>query len=310
MIKYKRHGIIMKPLTDILGKFARFNPGVVEKNGVVHLLYRATNSDISDHANYISSIGYAKLDVQGNILYDSNEKVIYPTLPEEVKGCEDPRIVRFEESYYIFYTAYDGETARVAVARTDDFKSYQKLGVIMHDLFDKDAFIFPERINGKIAYIHRIEPSIQLDYFNSIEELISDEKWVDYSKRVDSSTIMRSCYEWEEHKIGGSAPPLKTDKGWLFLYHGVDKNSVYRSSAALLSLNNPSKVTARIPYPLLEPEEEYELFGDVNNVVFPEGAYIYNDEVYIYYGAADKYIALAKVGLNELLDELCRYPVE
>jgi hypothetical protein len=68
MIKYKRYGIIMKPLTDSLGKFARFSPGVVEKNGVVHLLYRATNSDISDHANYISSIGYAKLDVQGNIL--------------------------------------------------------------------------------------------------------------------------------------------------------------------------------------------------------------------------------------------------
>ena len=78
----------------------------------------------------------------------------------------------------------------------------------------------------------------------------------------------------------------------------------------MLDLTNPSKVIARIPYPLLEPEEDYEKHGDVDNVVFPEGAYIYNNELFIYYGAADKYIALAKVGIKELLDELEKYPVK
>jgi len=300
----------MRPLKDQFGSFARFNPGVLLKDEIVHMFYRATNSDIKDKENYISHIGYAKLDTNMNILYDSNEKVIYPTLLEEIKGCEDPRIVEFESSFYIFYTAFDGIKARVAIVKTDDFIKYTKLGIINQYCWDKDAFIFPERINGKIAYIHRIEPNIQLDYFDSFDELLSIKSWLNYHEKIETSTIMEPEFLWENKKIGGSLPPIKTKEGWLLLYHAVDRNLVYRSSVALLNLQNPSKVIARIPYPLLEPEEEYELIGDVNNVVFPQGGYIYNDELYIYYGAADKYIALAKIGVNELLDELKMYPVE
>lgn len=309
MIKFKKIGIVMKPLKDQFGSFARFNPGVQLKDGVVHMLYRATNSDRKDSANYISYIGYAKLDTDTKILYDSNEKVIYPTLPEEVMGCEDPRIVEFENSFYIFYTAFDGKTARVAIAKTDDFIEYTKLGVINHFTWDKDAFIFPERIGGRIAYLHRVEPNIQLDYFESFDQLLSINAWENYENRIETSTIMKCEYFWEDQKIGGSVPPIRTDKGWLLLYHAVDDKFVYRGSVALLDLINPSKVISRIPYPLLEPTEEYELFGDVNNVVFPEGAYIFNGELYIYYGAADKYIALAKIGIDELLKELEKYPV-
>ena len=309
MIKFKKTGIIMRPLKNHFGSFARFNPGVQLKDGIVHMLYRATNSDRKDIANYISYIGYARLDLETNILFDTNEKVIYPTLPEEAKGCEDPRIVEFEGSFYIFYTAFDGITARVAIAKTDDFETYEKLGIINHFDWDKDAFIFPERINGKIAYIHRIDPSIQLDYFDSFDELLSIEAWSDYKNRVSTSTIMKSEFFWENKKIGGSVPPIKTPKGWLLIYHAVDDSFVYRGSVALLDMENPSRVIARIPYPLLEPEEEYELKGDVNNVVFPEGAYINDGELFVYYGAADKYIALAKISMNELLDELGRYPV-
>lgn len=310
MIKFEKMGIVMKPSKNQFGSFARFNPGIQLKDGIVHMLYRATNNDIKDGANYISYIGYAKLDVKSKILlYDSNEKVIYPTLPEEVKGCEDPRIVEFEGRFYIFYTAYDGITARVAIARTDDFVKYEKLGIINNFGWDKDAFIFPERINGMIAYLHRISPNIQLDYFESFDELLSINAWSDYNNKIKTSTIMKSEYFWENQKIGGSVPPIKTDKGWLLLYHAVDDKFVYRGSVALLDINNPSKVLARIPYPLLEPVEEYELFGDVNNVVFPEGAYIYEDDLYVYYGAADKYIAVAKISIHILLDELLQYPV-
>ena len=309
MIKFQRLGIIMKPSKGKLGSFARFNPGVILKDGIVHMLYRATDSNIKDNLNYISSIGYARLDLNTDILFDSSEKVIYPTLAEEVRGCEDPRIVEFEGSYYIFYTAFDGMKARVAIARTEDFREYRKLGVINHPFWDKDAFIFPERIDGKIAYIHRIEPNIQLDYFESFDQLLSANVWLEYVNKVKTSIIMKPELDWERKKIGGSAPPIRTEKGWLFLYHGVDDNMVYRGSVVLLDIKNPSKVTARMPYPLIEPEEEYELTGDVNKVVFPEGAYIYGGELFIYYGAADKYIALAKIDVNELLDELAKYPV-
>lgn len=310
MIKFIKTGIIMRPLKGQFGSFARFNPGIQLKDDVVHMLYRATNSDIKDGANYISYIAYARLDTNTNIQYDSNEMVIYPTSPEEAKGCEDPRIVEFEGSFYIFYTAYDGKKARVAIAQTDDFIKYKKLGIINHLFWDKDAFIFPERINGKIAYLHRVEPCIQLDYFESFDQLLSINSWEGYEKKVEASTIMKREYFWENQKIGGSVPPIKTQKGWLLLYHAVDDKFIYRGSVALLDLENPSKVIARIPYPLLEPEEEYELFGDVNNVVFPEGGYIYKGELFVYYGAADKYIALAKIGVNELLNELEHYPVK
>ena len=309
MIKFKKIGIVMKPLKGQFGSFARFNPGIQLKDGIVHMLYRAIDCDIKDCKNYISYIGYAKLDINTNILYDSNVKVIYPTLPEEVKGCEDPRIVEFEGSFYVFYTAFDGIKARVAIAQTDNFIEYKKLGIINHFTWDKDAFIFPERINGKIAYLHRVDPSIQLDYFESFDELLSINSWEDYENKLETSTIMKSEYFWENKKIGGSVPPIKTEKGWLFLYHAVDDNFVYRGSVALLDLKNPSKVIARIPYPLLEPVEEYELHGEVNNVVFPEGGYIHNGELYVYYGAADKYIALAKINVDELLNELTKFPI-
>ena len=308
MIKFNKKGIVMKPLKDQFGSFARFNPGVQLKDGVVHMLYRAVNSDIRDSENYISYIGYAKLDINTNILYDSNEKVIYPTLPEEVKGCEDPRIVEFEDTFYIFYTAFDGKKARVAIAKTDNFIDYAKLGIINNFSWDKDAFIFPERIGDRIAYLHRVEPSIQLDYFESFDQLLSINSWSNYEEKIEASTIMKPKYFWENLKIGGSVPPIRTEKGWLLLYHAVDDEFIYRGSVALLDLLNPSKVIARIPYPLLEPSEEYEIKGDVSNVVFPEGGYIYNGELCIYYGAADKYIALAKIGIDELFDELEKYP--
>lgn len=309
MIKFTKLGIIMKPKKNQYGSFARFNPGILLKDGIVHMLYRATDNDIRDTKNYISYIGYAKMDTNTHILCDSNKKVIYPTLPEEAKGCEDPRIVEFEGIFYIFYTAYDGITARVAIARTNDFLHYEKMGVIKHFTWDKDAFIFPERINGMIAYLHRISPNIQLDYFEDFDELLSVNSWEDYENRIETSTIMKSEYFWENQKIGGSVPPIKTNQGWLLVYHAVDDKFIYRGSVALLDLKNPSKVIARIPYPLLEPKEKYELYGDVNNVVFPEGAYIFEGELYIYYGAADKYIALSKIKIEELLAELLKYPV-
>lgn len=310
MIKFKKMGIVMGPSNNQIGSFARFNPGVFLKDGIVHMLYRAVDAEIKNKAKYKSFIGYAMLDTNTNILNDSNKKVIYPTLPEEAMGCEDPRIVEFENEIYVFYTAFDGLVARVAVAWTKDFIHYQKMGVINHYCWDKDAFIFPERIKGKIAYLHRIEPGIQLDYFDSFDQLLSKSMWENYECKVEASTIIHREYFWENKKIGGSVPPIKTVKGWLLLYHAVDDAFVYRGSVALLDLTNPSKVIARIPYPLLEPEEDYEKYGDVNNVVFPEGAYIHDNELFIYYGAADKYIALAKIGIKELLDELDKYPAK
>lgn len=326
MVEMKRLGVVLKPEGDQDSVFAKFNAGMVEDRGVVHMLYRwgekmevpGWKPDFSDPnrprhrpgaylKNYIS---YAQLTPDGRLVMDYDKPVIYPTQPFESAGCEDPRIVRFEGAWYIFYCAWNLERPRVAVAKTLDFKTYEKLGIIDNFTGDKDAYIFPERINGKIAYVHRVEPSIQIDYFDTFEELVSRERWVNYEKRWRHAIALDIRYpEWEGIKIGGSTPPIKTDAGWLFTYHGVDRQWIYHVGIALLDLKDPFKVLARLPYPVLSPEEDYETHGHYYGVVFPGGAYIHKDALYVSYGAADKYVALARVGMPELMKELARYAV-
>ncbi|HDQ00527.1 MAG TPA: glycosidase, partial [bacterium] len=131
--------------------------------------------------------------------------------------------------------------------------------------------------------------------------------WQKYLSRLEEFTVLRPKFDWESKKIGGGPPPIKTAKGWLLIYHGVDDNLVYRAGAALLDLDNPQKVIARSPVPILEPEREYELTGDVPNVVFPEGTAVFDDTLYVYYGGADKVIGLATINLPEFIDELTTY---
>lgn len=304
MAKLERLGIKMQPKADAVGSFARFNPGCARQGEYVHLLYRCAECALHSK-DYVTTIGYAKMDLEGRILEDTDGKLIYPTLPEESRGCEDPRVVWFEDWYYLFYTAFDGELARVAVARTKDFQSIEKLGVIHHAFFDKDAFIFPQRIGGKIAYMHRATNDIQIDYFDSIQDLLHNKIWEDYGAYAEKQTVLRANPETQQ-KIGGGPPPILTDAGWLLIYHSVDKNSVYRAQAALLDKKNPSKLLAVLPDCLIEPEQPYEVKGDVDNVVFPQGTYVVGDTLYVYYGAADKYIALGKVEIPELVQELLK----
>jgi predicted GH43/DUF377 family glycosyl hydrolase len=169
--------------------------------------------------------------------------------------------------------------------------------------------IFPEPVNGKVILMHRVEPNIQFAYFNSLEEMLAGNRkyWQNYMKNIGKYIIMQPEFEWEASKIGAGAPPIKTDRGWLMIYHGVDKNLIYRGGAALLDLDNPSKVIARLPEPVLEPERKYELVGDVPNVVFPQGTAVFDDELIVFYGGADKVIGAASGNINELLDTLEKF---
>ena len=325
MVKFNRLGVVLEPKCKEFRTFAKFNAGMVLEKDIVHMVYRYSVwrpvYDERIQSIYISDdLRYARLTPEGRLLYESKQPVIAPSLAWDFSGCQDARIIPFEGAYYLFYCGWDKDIAqpgkdkgRVCIARTMDFKSFEKLGVVDHFDWDKDAYIFPERINGKIAYVHRVAPDIQIDYFDSFEELLDLENWRNYENRVGMSTIMRAAFPWECGKIGGSVPPIKTEKGWIFLYHGVevfpDRPFIYRAGAALLDLDNPSKVIARLPYPVLEPEEDYEIYGDVDNVVFPVGGYIYEGELYISYGGADRCVALAKIPVDDLLAEFDRYPV-
>ena len=270
------------------------------------MFYRSVNEKM------ISSIGYAAFDRN----MKSNERLDYPIMAPKYQweglGCEDPRITKIGNRYYMLYTAYSMTGPRVALACGSDHKKFEKRGIIGPEQADKDAALFPETINENFVMIHRIEPSIQIAYFNETQfEALSNhdirsQYWHEYLHHLETYTIMRPEESWEHKKIGLGPPPIKTPEGWLMIYHGVDDNLTYRVGVALADLDEPFKIVARSKTPILEPTEPYEKCGFVNMVVFPEASMVLDGILYVFYGAADTVTCLATAPLDELLEWLVK----
>ena len=302
MFKLQRHRrVILEPIQNHPWESqAVFNPAAIREGEHVHLIYRAVEGD-----NY-STLGYARLDRQGNLLARWPKPILGREAPHELRGVEDPRVAKFDDRYYLVYVAYDGVTVRVCLASTADFQHLERHGIIIPEVWDKDAMFFPEQVKGQLVLMHRIEPNIQLAFFKDMQHVLRPEKeyWRTHFNRLDDFTAMRPRFWWEARKIGGGAPPIPTPEGWLVIYHGVDDKLVYRAGAALLDYENPLRVIARFPEPILAPERDFERVGDVPNVVFPTGTALFGDELLVYYGGADKAIGVATASLSELLHEL------
>ncbi|MBW2312011.1 MAG: glycosidase [Deltaproteobacteria bacterium] len=264
-----------------------FNPAAIYHNGIVHLLYRAVGDD------NISRIGYA-MSSNGFEFFRLNKPVFTPRGILESKGCEDPRLVLLDDQFYMTYTSYSAQGPRVSIASTRNFLQWERYGVVLPELNNKDAVLFPEKVSGKYVMFHRpISPP------RSIWIAFSDDL-VDWH---DSKKIMEPVKgRWDGVGIGSASPPVKTEKGWLLIFHGVDEESVYRLGVALFDLEDPSRLLSRHPEPILEPEEDYELHGEVKEVVFATGICEIEDTYYIYYGAADRVICGATVDKKVLLD--------
>lgn len=270
---------------------AVFNCATVFDGKIVHLLYRA----IGEYDTYISRLGYA-FSKDGFNFERSDKPVFEPKEKYERFGCEDPRVTQIDNKFYITYTAlssraWSGKGNRVALAATMDFRSFERHGIILPDMENKDAVIFPEKIKGKYVMYHRTMPDIWIGYSDNLKE------WYNHK-------IVMSPREglWDCKKIGAGPPPIKTEQGWLLFYHGVDEKRVYRLGVALFDLNDPSRLIARQEEPILEPEEPWELEGDVPTVVFNCGAIEKDGMYYVYYGGADTVIGVATVSKEEALD--------
>jgi predicted GH43/DUF377 family glycosyl hydrolase len=217
----------------------------------------------------------------------------------------------------MLYTAYDGAIAQISAASitVDDFLNrrwdrWERMGFAFRDIWDKDAILFPEKIKGRYVIYHRIEPSIWVSHLDKLEFPAPKEK---------HSIILgpRSGRMWDSLKIGAGSQPIKTKYGWLLIYHGVDRDRVYRLGVILTDLNNPERLLYRSPNPVLSPETAYEI-GDehcwVTRVVFTCGAVPVEDkpvldagdEVLVYYGAADTYVCLATARVGDLIPEAIR----
>lgn len=339
MIEVKKEGILLSRTNQEFESEAVLNPAVIREGDSVHMFYRAVrNGNKStigycrldgaltvaerwdkpfmvpefdyesqgvedprivkiDDTYYMTYTAYDGVNARGalatatDLMHFEKQGVIVPpmTYAEFVYLVE--KAGKVNENYYhnhkFYYQEADPEEKIL--------------------LWDKNVVFFPRRIEGNLVFLHRIRPGIQLVSVKSLKDL-TKEFWKDYFLNLQDHIALDPVFDHEADYIGSGCPPIETEHGWLLIYHGVqdtNKGLVYSAcAAALLDINNPLKVVARLPYALFSPEYKWELIGDVNNVVFPTGTAQFGDTLFIYYGAADSHIACASLSLSALMTEL------
>ena len=274
---------------------AVFNCAAIYDNGLVHMVYRATDiTSNGSQGKYINMLGYA-VSVDGVHFNRLEHPILKNDVTQEARGPEDPRIVKISQTFYMIYTGYGGRVDgdyRISLATSNNLIDWQRHGVML-DEPNKDASLFPEKIGGKYIMFHRRLPNIWLAISDDLKH------WHNHTlvmKALPDST-------WENEKIGIGGPPIKTDDGWLLIYHGVSKDHRYSLGIVLLDLDDPTKVITRQAEPILEPELDWEVNGHVPNVVFSCGQVVIGEELFIYYGGADTAIGVAKIRMTDIILE-------
>ncbi|MFC1647033.1 hypothetical protein ACFL1A_01985 [Patescibacteria group bacterium] len=309
---------ILAPITcHVWESKAVFNPAAVYENGKVHIIYRAVGD------NDVSVLGHATSS-DGTTIDKRHKKPIYVprkawegakgsgpgysglyTSGSAYGGIEDPRITKVDDKFYMTYVAYDGwGPPRVAMTSisSQDFQDHNWEGwddpvlISRPGVVDKNACIFPEKINGKYCIFHRIFPNMLIDYVDSLD---FDGKT--YLKGEHYIAPREGC--WDSRKVGVGAPPIKTPKGWLMIYQAVGDQdpSRYKMGAMLLDLNDPTKVLFRSKDPILVPDQHYENEGLKYGVVYPCGAVEKDGKLFVYYGGADMVVCVAQAEMDEFL---------
>ncbi|MDD4032589.1 MAG: pesticidal protein Cry7Aa [Bacteroidales bacterium] len=339
MITVKKEGIILEKTNNDFENEGVLNPAVYQEGESIHVFYRAVktgnHSSIGyckldgpltvaerwdkplivpefsyeshgvedarivkiDDLYYLTYTAYDGMNARGALATSRNLKhfkkhgIIVPpiTYAEFVYRAETSGKVN--EKYYRDQQFYN--------QKYDQEKKIQ--------LWDKNVVFFPRRIKGQLVFLHRIRPGIQIVYVDKLEDLDKN-FWDNYFRAFQDHIILDPIYQHESSYIGSGCPPIETEYGWLLIYHGAEETDhgiVYSAcAAALLDIDNPGRVIARLPYALFSPELEWERKGEVNNVVFPTGTAIFGNTLFIYYGAADERIAVASVNLSNLITEL------
>ncbi|MDW8050911.1 MAG: glycoside hydrolase family 130 protein [Armatimonadota bacterium] len=247
---------------------------------------------------YLSSISHLRLarSKDGIHFTIDEEPTLFPETPYEEYGIEDCRITQIDGVYYLCYTAVSRYGISVGIARTEDFKSFQRLGLILHHE-NKNVVLFPRKIKGRYAALHRTAASP----FNG------PNMWLAYSPDLlhwgDHRFLMAPrIHHWDSRRIGAGAPPVETPEGWIVIYHGVNAKDGYCAGVALLDLEEPHRVISRSHEPLIVPTEDYEVSGFFERVVFPTGLTPMGDGRWlVYYGVADRSVAVAETTLEELI---------
>ncbi len=309
MIKLKR--LYDKPIlsgneANDWEKATCYNSAAIDVDGIIHLFYRATDSSSNGRENdaYMNYIGHAT-STDGVTFKRDKDYVLGPVAnSQEQRGCEDPRVMQIEDRFYMTYTGYGARFPgdyRICMATSDDLVTWERQGVML-DESNKDAALFPDKFGKDYILLHRRPPNIWVSYSKDMK------KWDRHQvlAKVDTTS------PWEDCKIGIAGPPLKTDKGYVLIYHGVSEaetdfegRGLYKQYALgimLLDLEDPTKVIYRQKEPILIPELSWEKDeGYVPNVVFSCGQVIKDDQLYVYYAGADTALGVATCPMDEIM---------
>ena len=295
-----------------------FNPSVLYEDGLFRMVYRATNDTKNyEKGGYMSSIGYAE-STDGIHFTRFPDPFITPDQEyEAILGCEDPRLTKIDDEYFLYYTAVGGSwekwEVRIALATSRDCKQWKKHGIVgPHHTTSKAAALFPEKVKGHylIFYTWMADSplsSIMSAQFDDLDDL----------KRPSSTFMAQNIDHYEKNVVfrppervfrGAEvgAVPIKTDVGWVFIYcpANASDHPEWSIQAALLDLHNPKHVLATTEHPILHPKTDAELHGVVNNVTFPEGAVVVGETLFVYYGSGDQGCCVATCNFNDLVREL------
>jgi predicted GH43/DUF377 family glycosyl hydrolase len=342
MLQVKKEGILIEKTVLEFENEGVLNPAAIKEGAFVHLFYRAVQNGNHSSIGYCLLNGPLTIENRTNtpILapefdYESHgmedprivkiENIYYLTYTGfdgvNALGClaTSTDLIHFEKkgimvpqiTYKEFHQLSDINPS----IDSKYFRFNQHEGVVEKDgikilVWDKNLIFFPRKIKNKFYFMHRIRPEIQIVVAVEKLENLTEDFWTNYFINFNDYVVLSPKYDHEISYIGGGCPPIETEFGWLMIYHGVKdslKGYVYSACAALLDLENPQIEIARLPYPLFKPEFVWELKGEVNNVCFPTGSVVFDDKLYIYYGAADERIATASLSISELVNELLLY---
>ncbi len=333
--RYKGNPILSPHPTHAWENLAVFNPAIwydADKQ-LVLMLYRAAEA----HPEYKCYFGLAVSNDGYHFERVSDEPTVSPSVDGfDASTIQDPRMVKMGDYYYITYAARhfpfgqfwlpkeqqyrppacspdfpkalrDNATS-TGLLLTKDFKTFIRAGRLTDPtLDDRDVVLFPEKIRGKYVMMHR-----PLEWVGRKYGTKHAAAWISTADDLlgfrQSKLLIKGKYDWEADKLGMNTPPIKTEHGWLTLYHAVGADKLYRLGAVLLDLEDPSKVLHRTPDWIMQSEAEYEVEGYYRGCVFPCGKVVMGDTLFVYYGAADKYVCLATCKLEELLDHLLSCP--
>jgi len=253
--------------------------------------------------DYLTTLSHLRLvcSDDGRKFYEpKGYSPVFGTNKLEAYGIEDCRVVEIDATYYLTYTMVSHLGVGVGLIKTNDWKKFDRVGMIFPP-HNKDCAIFGEKINGKYYALHRpSSPQLGGNYI-WIAESPDLHHWGNHKCLATTRQDM-----WDSARVGSGAAPIKTEQGWLEIYHGANDEHRYCLGALLLDLKDPSRVIARSEKPIMEPTAEYERVGFFGNVVFTNGHYVDGDTIHLYYGASDEVICRADFSIGEILNSLLK----